>query len=782
MQSVSEAVAAARDGHFDQAFSYLFVHLDRFHRDTKVHAETLVVMEWAQRYEEAVVSALSRPDLQLPLYAVKSVVRSARRAGLHVDAEDFLQVGFAIAPDDPDLLSARIHLLGDQGQLDEGLRLANQAVQKYPLHADLWLAKYYLHLLRKDNVAALDAVERAVALAPSDYARRELIYSLERSGMPQRALELLQADPALVSADETFRLRRAANAAEIRWGSQVPPQQQDHYAETDQALSHLDALLKELKTTDLKQPVLHQRVLLFNRLVALRDRRYMQAVIDLWRLLVDAEIEVPDYALQAVADALLYLQRPEESALLYRDLHQRSPRNIEVAIGFYYSLHEANRYDDATEFINRLAAGQNPWNLRKGYRTPARDPDKLSADLLAGQDRLYRNELELAERQLGELYDKAPHNTNLRKAFGDLQSARLRPRRAQWLYEQGLAVEPKHAGLQAALADSFMVRRQWRLAEESIARLVNLYPDEGSSLRLQDEWQRHSLRILEGQVSLGFGDSPSTNGQEMDFLLRGWTRPLDYDWRLGAFIEHWRAKLPEGDAERTYVGGSFQRQAPDWSWFGQLGLADASGQPWYAELTGRYEPKDHWAAYFGLARNGKAVSLRALESGTGGTELLLGGEWWRHESLSAALEVSLLNYDDGNLRSGLNGSLRKRFHSGPTLILDNIIRIAGSINSQPGGFYFAPDAALGLEDEIQLRWITRRWYADTFTQRASISTGGYWQQSHGLSIPFGLTYAHEWELYQRRIFIEYGPSFSLHHYDGEAETNLGFYLAFIWRY
>ena len=226
LQSVSEAVVAARDGHFDQAFSYLFVHLDRFHRDTKVHAETLVVMEWAQRYEEAVVSALSRPDLQLPLYAVKSVVRSARRAGLHVDAEDFLQVGFAIAPDDPDLLSARIHLLGDQGQLDEGLRLANQAVQKYPLHADLWLAKYYLHLLRKDNVAALDAVERAVALAPSDYARRELIYSLERSGMPQRALELLQADPALVSADETFRLRllmppRSAGAARFRHSSKI---------------------------------------------------------------------------------------------------------------------------------------------------------------------------------------------------------------------------------------------------------------------------------------------------------------------------------------------------------------------------------------------------------------------------------------------------------------------------------------------------------------------------------------------------------------------------------
>jgi hypothetical protein len=115
-------------------------------------------------------------------------------------------------------------------------------------------------------------------------------------------------------------------------------------------------------------------------------------------------------------------------------------------------------------------------------------------------------------------------------------------------------------------------------------------------------------------------------------------------------------------------------------------------------------------------------------------------------------------------------------------MLDNIIRVSGSINSQPGGFYFAPDSDLSITDELQLRWLTWRRYADTFTQRGTITTGGYWQQNHGWSIPFGLSYAHEWELQQKRLFLEYGPRFSLNHYDGDAETNIGFYLAFTWRY
>jgi biofilm PGA synthesis protein PgaA len=429
-----------------------------------------------------------------------------------------------------------------------------------------------------------------------------------------------------------------------------------------------------------------------------------------------------------------------------------------------------------------LAAGLTPWERRKGYREPEQNPDDFSADLVAGLDRLYRNELELAEQMIGDLYLNAPRNSELRKALGDVQSARRRPRAAQRLFEQGLAVEPKHPDLQAALADSFLLRRQWRLAEKSIARLHNLYPDEGTTLRLQDEWQRRNLRILEGRVSLGIGDSPSVAGRELDFLLRGWTRPLDYDWRLGAFIENRRAKLQEGDAVRTYVGGAFQRLSPDWSWLGQLGLADVARKPWSAELTGRYQPKDHWAAYFGLSRNGKAVALRALESGTGGNELLLGGEWWRHESLSASLEFSLLDYDDGNLRGSLSGSLRKRLRTGPTLMLDNIVRVTTTGNSQSGGFYFAPEADLLIEDELQLHWISWRWYADTFTQRASFSTGGYWQQNYGLSVPFGISYAHEWELLRRRLLIEYGPSISLNYYDGDAEAHFGLYLAFTWRY
>ncbi|MDB4470778.1 hypothetical protein N9063_00680, partial [Deltaproteobacteria bacterium] len=548
------------------------------------------------------------------------------------------------------------------------------------------------------------------------------------------------------------------------------------------ALRQNESLLVEVQNVDGDQARVHQKVLLFDRIVALRDRLQMQQVVDQWEILNFGEIETPDYALQAVADALLYLRRPEESAEIYAAIAGRTPNNSAAWLGLYYSLHESNRYDQATELIERLVAEQAIWDRTKGYREPEENPARFAAELTAALDRLYRNELELAEEQLMRLYRQGPHHTDLRKAVGELENSRRHPRHAQQLFEQGLAVESEHSGLQVALADSFIVRRQWRLAEQSIARLQELYPDEGASLRLRDDWQRRNMRQLEGRISFGFGDSPDVDGQEIDWLLRDWTRPLDYDWRLAAFAQSRRADLPEGRSTRTYAGVAFERETPDLSLFGQLALSDASDDRWLAEVSGRYEVDDRWALLFGVARNGSAVSLRALETGSAGTEYRLGAEWWRNESLSVSGGFSLLDYDDGNQRTGFYASVRHRLLSGPTLQLDNIVRTSTTQNSRPGGAYFAPAADFSLEDELQLRWISWRWYTDTLTQRTSISSGGYWQQEHGWSVPFSLSYAHEWELQQQRLLVEYGSSFSRRSYDGTAENNLGLYLAFSWRY
>lgn len=782
LRSVAEAVAAARNGDYSQALAYLYPYLEKQHRDARAHAETLVVLEWAGRYLDAVILALSRPDLQLPLYASKSVVRSARAAGLFADAESFLLAGLQHAPDDPELLSLQVHLLSDQGRVEEAEQLVLQALEAHPQYADLWLAKYYLQVLKYDSYAALGAIQRANELVPSRYARRELLYSLERCGMPQLALRMLLTEPDLLTEDERFRLRRANNGMQIRWGKYEQASLEQLYAETDAALLQNEVLLSEAQSVEGAQAREHQKALEFNRMVVLRDRLQMQQLVDQWEILKHAGVEVPDYALQAVADALLYLQRPEPAAAIYAAVAERTPNNSAAWLGLYYSLHESNQYDRATELIARLVSEQAIWDRTKGYREPEGNPHRFAVELTAALDRLYRSEFDLAEEHLTRLFRQAPHRTDLRKAVGELENSRRHPRHAQQLFEQGLAVEPGHHGLQVALADSFMVRRQWRLAKKSIARQQEIYPDEGASLRLRDDWQRRNMRQLEGRISFGIGDSPDVDGQEIDWLLRNWTRPLDYDWRLAAFMQNRTADLPEGRATRTYTGIAFDRKTPDLSLFGQLALSDASDDRWLAELSGRYEVDDRWALLLGVARNGSAVSLRALETGSAGTEYRLGAEWWRNESLSAAVGFSLLDYDDGNQRTGLSASARWRLMAGPTMQLDNILRTATTQNSNPGGAYFAPDADFLLEDELQFRWISWRCYSDTLTQRASISSGGYWQQDYGWSVPFSLSYAHEWELQQRRLLVEYGTSFSQRSYDGTAENNLGLYLAFSWRY
>jgi biofilm PGA synthesis protein PgaA len=782
LASVAEAVTAARKGSFSQALSYLYPYLDKHPRDARAFAETLVVLEWAGQSSSALALALSRADLELPLYAIKSLLRSARAGGYFKSADDYLQLGLNYEPGDPELLALQGHLLADLGRHEEGLQKVSEALKHYPQYADLWLAKYYLHVVRAESYDALDAIQRANKLAPSRYARRELLYSLERSGMPQQALLLLKDDPDLLTDDEIFRLRRAEHAMQVRWGVYQQPAQEQYYRMTDQALRQNETLRHELATGEFVEQELHQRILKFDRLVALRDRKLMRKVVAEWELLKAEEVVVPDYALQAIADALLYLQRPDEAAPLYRAVAQKNRRNASAWLGLYYSLHEANHYAEATELIESLSEGEATWNRTKGYRQPETNLDRFRYDLAAGLDRLYRNEHALAEERLRPLFEQAPHNPELRQAYAELERARRHPRRGQALVKQGLAVNPKHRGLQVGLADSYLERRQWRLAERSIHRLGELFPDEGSTVRLQDDWQRRNLRILEGRISFGYGDSPTVAGREIDWLLRNWTRPLDYDWRLALFGLSRHADLPEGRTTRSYAGLAAQRLTPDLSLFAQLGLADSSNDQWLAELSGRYEFNDRWAVLFSLAHNAEAVSLRALETGSSGIEYQLGVEWWRHESLAVTADLSLLDYSDGNQRLGVSAAVRKRLLAGPIFQLENVFRLAGSSNSSSVGAYFAPETDFLVENEWQGRWITWREYADTFTQRFSASVGGYWQQDFNWSVPFALSYAHEWELQRRRLFVEYGPSYSYRYYDGEAETNLGMFLAFVWRY
>jgi biofilm PGA synthesis protein PgaA len=83
--------------------------------------------------------------------------------------------------------------------------------------------------------------------------------------------------------------------------------------------------------------------------------------------------------------------------------------------------------------------------------------------------------------------------------------------------------------------------------------------------------------------------------------------------------------------------------------------------------------------------------------------------------------------------------------------------------------------------EIGLRIDQQLWrhYERHFRHRLTVSLGDYWQDGFGSALVPSVSYMHEWQLGQGRVF-EYGVRWSRPVYDGHRERHIGFEAALRW--
>ncbi len=723
--------------------------LEALHRRAPEDADLLwdlaVVRTWAGERGKA-LALLERIDLeQAPPYVLAALARAARderrfalaaelyarwrkREPASVDAV----IGHALAKAEGGEIPLALSVLR---RLEDRLRGAGlrEGAPSPGLHEAVRARAWVLRLAGRHLEAA--ALYRLLLdERPSDpELQRLLVLSTADAGASHLAAEL--ADRYRSALPPSFRARILADRAamQIRWAEQTPAEPPERFREHERALRHLDTARRALEELAPAAPDTEglERRLAFDRMVALRDRRRMAEVLALYDALLARGISPPDYALEAAADALLYLERPEDALRLYRDLHARHPERIQSALGVFYALVDLDRHEEAGRLIEALRRKERPWRLSSSRRIVRENRDKLALDHTAAMARAFADDLADAQKRLEALRALGPRNTDLRTSLATVYRWRGWTKRARRIYAEVAEEEPTHLEARLGLAGAAMESQRFPEAEARLGRLLEDYPEHRGVRSLARTWSLHGRPVLETELVAERSSVGTVAGSaSLQVITTWWSRPWRERYRAFVRDRFTRAELAEGSALAHRLIGGLERRSDHFTATleASAGLRDHTG----SGLGGRLRWwSDHWRLDGRLESNSVEVPIRARWAGVRAWGVELGGGYRWHESQEAAFSFGYLDYDDGNEHLGLGARLVRRLLSTPHFKLDAEASLDGGWNDRSDVPYFSPasqaSAVLGGRARVRLHQRYRR--------RASLEleggAGTGWQEGFG---------------------------------------------------
>jgi biofilm PGA synthesis protein PgaA len=616
-------------------------------------------------------------------------------------------------------------------------------------------------------------------------AYRERVLTLADLGNSQLALELMRQRQALFPLHERERIDGDRIARGVVWGATPPVDPAQPHAESAQALADL----RQLQQDDPRETTWEATRLRVDALLALNHVQRHQDVVDGYQALLDDSIDVPVYALTAVGDSLLALQRPEEATAVLERVHAHDPQAAQPRILLGYAWMERERFDVALPYFENLAASQLAWPRVEGAKSGYENWDKYSADVNLALAHGFANDTATAERELQALADVGPHNAGLQSTLGGVQAMRLRPQAAMQRYDMALTLDPDLREARLGQTDAWLALDQADRARASYDALRTIYPDDVRLDRLGTELDRY--RGWQVRVNAGRGRSePHAGGTSASplgsrdgaFGFRVESPLLGERWRIGVDArDDWADFQGERVRYRALGAGASYR-------YGRLGASayvtrardDYDRGATGLDLRADWRWNDAWTSRVGYLRNDPDASLQARRFGITADSVVLGSTWTPSDYTYLDLRATRYRYEDGNRRDALGADLSQRVFSRPHLTVEGLLGASASRASRGDEVpYFNPErdasAAVGLRAEH----ITWRRYERAFRQRFEATVGPYWQQDYGTHWVPALGYRHIWDL-ATGSRLEYGIDWSRPVYDGNREDRVGFDMTYRW--
>jgi biofilm PGA synthesis protein PgaA len=733
------------------------------------------------------------------LLLFRLVVSATRKAGLGVSVLILVVTNVFGSQNEPQSTSilfareaGRVQSMIDQGRLDDAQELLNRVLTR-PYRADklsLVQVQAVLYRIKRDFVAEAATYQDILELTPSDrVALRGRVYATLRMSAPLLAVHYAKLSADAFSTAELHDLQQAAVGRHIKWGALearagIGPQR---FQASDKALAEsVDLHASHLLANTVDTPS-GQRAE-FDRIVGLRDRALMSEAITVYRDLEERRVEVPAYALAAVADAYLYQREPERARDLYLQAlklskNDRDYPNREWQFQLFYAYVDANEFDAARKLIDQLAQEIPPLINQGLPGVELENEFHAQARVNAARLRLYADELSQSQSMLNQLSASAPFNLDARLAHGDLLHARDKPRAAQAQFNAIRVDDPASVDAAIGIAETALALHDPATAKAFVDLLEKSYPENRSVQRLRHELNAYQRPLLTLTSELGRSPTGGGNKGNSDWLIDAtlYSAPIRDHWRVFAHSFNAAADFDDETATRKRIGVGGEYRAPAWEASVELNQKQFALDDIGVSLRSVWSPTDQWRLSLEFDSKSNNIPLRAGTAGVDAKALGLGVTYSVNESTKLNASLGQLRFSDTNRRTQTGADWTQRWVSGPIYKLDTRLGVFASRNTFTDATYFNPRRDFSLDLSVSNEWTLWRRYERSFKHRIELSLGRYWQQDFAAKISTGVRYEHEWALDKFRT-LSYGAGYNRQPFDGALDKRRSLFLNLTWHF
>ncbi|SEB14877.1 poly-beta-1,6 N-acetyl-D-glucosamine export porin PgaA [Variovorax sp. YR216] len=640
-----------------------------------------------------------------------------------------------------------------------------------------------------DRYAALAAIAQAHRLEPDNAEIAQALADvLMELGAPTAAADALGA-----RADLGVRSRVAGQY--VRWATLIeplPPDPRRRFDDVDPALGRLDALLAEARAADPPDAGLLVR-LQRDRAVALRRRERWQDTVDQVAQLRAAGDVPPVFVLEAEADALLALRRPQDARRAYEEALQRlSPAERDDEEGPWWSLMtgrayaevESEDFDAAFATVDALVARAGPpWRGDGELQTPRANDKWLEAQAFDAALHSYADMPAAAWARIEPLALGAPALPWLRAQSVDIEAQRGWLRRAEQNIDIAAAMAPEDFGIRVAQVDSDIRRHRLLRADERMGPVL----EQGADMPRVQEVKRELDAAMGPSVRFELGGRDTSGeavrgpGNGSDASLEVQSATIAGVWRLIGLADNSTDSVEEGRATRRRLGGGAQARWPDWKLVALAWSQDGSLSTSGGSLAAQWEPTDQWTLEADAAKHSPDASLRADLHGITADSVRGGARYAWNESFGAGLQLQHMDFSDGNNRQQATVDGVLKLLDRPHLDITLKPRIEWQSNSLAFTPYFSPKESWLGSVEAQVEHVMWRVYERTFVQRLGLTLGVFEQTFFGSKAVGGVAYEQSWR-HDPWTEVTWGLAWTSMVYDGNREQALRGYVKFEHRF
>lgn len=779
---IDEAVTLARNGESDLALAILERLRLQFPTAPPIAANTVVVLHWARRHEEAFALARRFGAENLPAWALDSAARSAAAVGRPNEALSLYYRALAETPDDPALLAGLARALVAADRVPEAKPIAATLEKRFPDDPGVLLAVASVAEATREFAEALRHYDRVLLLDPgNDEGKRGRIYALEAVGAAGLAQTLAREEPALIPAAGIRGISGSEAGAFVRWGTLPPEDKRRRFAETDLAIAMLDRNINNFQAAGPQAAgdILRAR---YDRVIAYRDRGRMEDVVrEAEALRAESAAPLPLWVTQASGDAYLALREPEKARDAYREVLRAEPNAFTAAVSLVYALVETEEWDEAFALSDALNQAQPIRINEPGRDKPVVNPRRLQTEILAANVRAFSGDLKEATRRYEILSRAAEANVDLRMGLARVYGYRGWPEKALEETQIADTQRPQDRGIEIAETALAFDLRRYRTFESALERLGSAYPDSRDLDRLLRTWEIFNKRELD--VTVGYGQGPRDVTAGESFAIDTTLYSAPFARNLRAFIGHRfaTADTVEGweDVHRSRVG--VQYRGPQLIGLVEINYNNATRAQVGARASATWNPNDHWFFDAGIELFSRDTPARASRNRIKSDAASLSVAYRESESFLARLGVRGVDFSDGNERLEIYPTVTKRVYSGPNFTADIGGELSFTFNSRTDGPYYAPKRDSAQLLTLDMRHVIYRRYGTVVNHRLVVFGGNYWQTRIGSGFIGGVRYEPGFR-YDDVLDAGIGVGFVRRRFDGRPENELLLTGRLNWRF